>query len=331
MGIGVAGVGKRQIAAMWCTLATLRGVMSGTKKGGKMAKTARWIARAVTDLWDDTILAAETPDGKEDAPTLDLIQTEHIKGLNPLTTLLDKPPLSSTASSKANQKRTLELQAQHTSLVLHLLATSHSILPTSITLPQHTLYPLLQGLLSPVGLVSMTAYTALSETAHALGYALSSRLASFSSHAHFSPLQSNTPTVPSLSIQALQVLRALIRPIGPAIIDRGVVVQALVDILNEILDAVGREDDGTAQEDKREDVGVVEEQGEERWEEFVKRFKERNTNKPENGSLTQPDPVQIQTLSHPVISTFLHLSPRFYSRDGELVDVAPKVERIHSA
>ncbi|KAG8763894.1 hypothetical protein FRC12_008363 [Ceratobasidium sp. 428] len=347
VGVGIAGVGERQIAAMWCALTILRGAVTGNGgargTSGKMAKTARWIGRAVADLWDDaaSLSTSEIPgagETKEDTgQTLDLIQTEHIKGLNPLTTLLDRPSPSSS-SSHTNKKHTHNLQTQHTSLALHLLATSHSILsntPTSITLLQHTLYPLLQGLLSPVGLVNMTAHAALSETAHALGYAsppnmllanfdyalesVSSRLASFSLYAHAQisapfasqPQPSNT-SIPSLSIQALQVLRALIRLIGRAIIDRAydvldecfdrlddyhgyaVVVQALVDVLAEVVDAVGREDEGTARDGEREEVvgEVEEEQGEERWDEFVKWFKERHITKPEKWEFDpdEPDP-----------------------------------------
>ncbi|KAG8740011.1 hypothetical protein FRC10_004851 [Ceratobasidium sp. 414] len=302
-GNGGGGVGERQVAAMWCALTILRGAMSGGKEGrsGRMAKTARWVGQAVADLWGDASRLAASPENpgpgdKEDdpQPTLDLIQTEHIKSFNPLTTLLDRPTPSATSSS--SHRRALELQAQHTSLALHLLSASHSILsnsPSSVTLLQHTLYPLLQGLLSPVGLVSMTAHATLSETAHALGYAsppnmllanfdyalesVSSRLASFSAYTHAqlsTPLpsqnQSNS-SISSLSIQALQVLRALIRLIGRAIIDRAydvldecfdrlddyhgyaVVVQALVDVLGEVVDAVGREDEGVARDGEREE------------------------------------------------------------------------------
>ncbi|KAG8710199.1 hypothetical protein FRC09_000246 [Ceratobasidium sp. 395] len=353
VGVGIAGVGERQVAAMWCALTILRGAVNsnGGAKGtsGKMAKTARWIGRAVADLWDDatTSSTSDIPgagaragagETKEDTgQTLDLVQTEHIKGLNPLTTLLDRPSPSSSSSSYTNKKRTHDLQTQHTSLALHLLATSHSVLsnnPTSITLLQHTLYPLLQGLLSPVGLVNMTAHAALSETAHALGYAsppnmllanfdyalesVSSRLASFSMYAHAQisvPLASQSQphtSIPSLSIQALQVLRALIRLIGRAIIDRAydvldecfdrlddyhgyaVVVQALVDVLAEVVDAVGREDEGTARDEEREEVvgEVEEEKGEERWDEFVKWFKERHIKKLEKWEFDpdEPDP-----------------------------------------
>ncbi|KAG8739155.1 hypothetical protein FRC12_016410 [Ceratobasidium sp. 428] len=353
VGVGIAGVGERQVAAMWCALTILRGAVTGNggAKGtsGKMVKTARWIGRAIADLWDDAASPSTSDipgsgpgpgETKEDTrQTLDLVQTEHIKGLNPLTTLLDRPSPYPT-SSHTNKKRSHDLQTQHTSLALHLLATSHSILsntPTSVTLLQHTLYPLLQGLLSPVGLVNMTAHAALSETAHALGYAsppnmllanfdyalesVSSRLASFSLYAHSqisAPLasqlqpQSNNTTIPSLSIQALQVLRALIRLIGRAIIDRAydvldecfdrlddyhgyaVVVQALVDVLAEVVDAVGREDEGTARDGEREEVvGEAEEEtGEERWDEFVKWFKERHIKKPEKWEFDpdEPDP-----------------------------------------
>ncbi|KAG9095063.1 hypothetical protein FS749_011158 [Ceratobasidium sp. UAMH 11750] len=347
VGVGVnvgdskGSVGERQVAAIWCALAILRGAMSGSKerRSGRIVKTARWVGRAVADLWDDTSRLATPsenpgPEANKDdpQPTLDLIQTEHIKGINSLTTLLDRPTRFASSSSR---KRTLELQAQHTSLALHLLSTSHTILSnssSSVTLLQHTLYPLLQGLLSPVGLVSMTGHAALSETAHALGYAsppnmllanfdyalesVSSRLASFSTYTHAqlsTPLPSqNQPTtsVPSVSIQALQVLRALIRLIGRAIVDRAydvldecfdrlddyhgyaVVVQALVDVLAEVVDAVGREDEGTARDGEREEsLDALEENGEEIWEAFVKWFKERGTKKEKwEFDPNEPDP-----------------------------------------
>ncbi|QRW09047.1 hypothetical protein RhiLY_08046 [Ceratobasidium sp. AG-Ba] len=319
-GVGVESTGERQVAAMWCALTLLRGALSSNRKNAKMVKTAKWIGRAVADLWDDAAVgtdAGEKPSEKE-GEVLDLVPTEHIKGLNPLTTLLDRPAPAS--SSIPGWKRTLELQAQHTSLALQLISTSHVILgtsSTSITLLQHTLYPLLQGLLSPIGLVSSTAHAALTETAHALGYAsppnmllanfdyalesVSSRLAVFSAYTNIPLPAGSQPqsTAPSLSIQALQVLRALIRLIGQAIVDRAydvldecfdrlddyhgysLVVQALIDVLAEVVEAVGREDKGLARENEREER-EPEPSGEEIWQGFKTWFKQRGEKKQED-------------------------------------------------
>lgn len=364
---GEGRVDEVQVAALWCALMILRGAVSRSDSAGsaKIGKTARWVARSVAELWDDDSMAAneggEGGQGGEEAGGGSGVQTlevvEHIKGLNPITTLLDRPGLSSknttSSTGKPTPKRQFDLQTQHTSLSLQLLSTSHIVLsslpsshttktssivqPTnpSITLLQQTLYPLLHALLSPSPLVSSTAHTALAQISHALGYAsppnmllanfdyalesVASRVQSFSSYAvayssgpargAYTSSSSGGESqgsgigvgsnAPSLSIQALHVLRALVRLVGRAIIDRAydvldecfdrldeyhgysAVVQALVEVLGEVVDAVGREDEGTARDGEREDVGEVIESEEERWEGFVEWFKHREDPKKE--------------------------------------------------
>ncbi|KAG9119554.1 hypothetical protein FRC07_005373, partial [Ceratobasidium sp. 392] len=132
---------------------------------------------------------------------------------------------------------------------------------------------------------------------------VSIRLVSFSSYAHFAPVQSSVPTVPSLSIQVLQVLRALICLIGRAIINRA------YDVLNECFDRLNDYHGYVVVVqalDEREDVGAVEEKGEERWQEFVKWFKERNK-KPEKWEIDPTDSDQDPDLEAPSNQQFLAL------------------------
>ncbi|KAF8600833.1 hypothetical protein BDV93DRAFT_608421 [Ceratobasidium sp. AG-I] len=358
-GGGDGRVDEVQVAALWCALMILRGAVA-KGESARIGKCARWVARSVAELWDDDSLSVvgegrgEREEGGEEVgsrvQTLEVV--EHIKGLNPLTTLLDRPGLGTSGnasrSGRPTPKRQFDLQTQHTSLSLQLLSTSHialSSLPSShttsttpsiiqptnpsTTLLQQTLYPLLHALLSPSPLVSSTAHTALSQVSHTLGYATPSnmllanfdyalesvagRVQSFSSYAAYSSASGGRAfgagagegteggrlNAPSLSIQALHVLRALVRLVGRAIIDRAydvldecfdrldeyhgysAVVQALVEVLGEVVDAVGREDEGNAREGEREDVGEVVETEEERWEGFVEWFKHRKDPKEE--------------------------------------------------
>ncbi|CAE6407060.1 unnamed protein product [Rhizoctonia solani] len=297
-----AGVGG-SVAGLWCALWLLRGQQQQQREPSKrLVKATKWIAKTLSEMWDDRFLPP-IPSAGEEREKLEV--TEYIKGLNPLTTLLDRPSPSSTKPNK-------ESRNLHADLAIRLIITCHLILapiPTttyatnpSITLLQHTIYPLLverKGL----GEVSLAlGYARVENMLLAnFDYALESvarRVSVFGVYAagihHSAPTVSAGPVTtfgPSISIQALQTLQTLVHLVGSQIVSRAsdvidecfdrlddfhgyeIVVGALVGVLAEVVNVVGREDDGTARDDEREDVRTGHE--EEGWEGFLKWWRQR--------------------------------------------------------
>ncbi|KAB5592051.1 hypothetical protein CTheo_4503 [Ceratobasidium theobromae] len=258
------GDDEMRVAALWCALMLLRGATKSAPSP-RLTKAARWIITSVAELWDGRFQVANV----EPAPTDDVLQvTEYVKGLDPLTTLLDRP-------TRSKPKPNRQVHLQHASLAIQLLSTSHMALcTTNSPAPlQYTLFPLLVSLVSDAPVLAWTAHTALGQISEALGYAslsnmllanfdyalesVARRISLFSSYATTTPSSS-----PSISIQALQVLECLIRLVGRAIVDRATdvldecfdrlddfhgysaVVCALVGVLAQVVAAIGREDEG---------------------------------------------------------------------------------------
>ncbi|ELU39431.1 hypothetical protein AG1IA_06540 [Rhizoctonia solani AG-1 IA] len=335
-----AGVGG-SVAGLWCALWLLRGqyqeqVQSRKGPSKRLVKATKWIAKTLSEMWDDRFLppSPDPASGAEEAgqERERLEVTEYVKGLNPLTTLLDRPFANSTVRSA----RLEETRNVHAHLAIRLIATCHTILariPTttlstqtypathttnpSVTLLQYTIYPLL------------VENKGLGEVSTALGYAsvenmllanfdyalesVARRVSVFGVYAAgvyrysappSSVPESMSPTVtsgPSVSIQALETLRTLVRLVGSQIVSRAsdvldecfdrlddfhgyeVVVGALVGVLAEVVNVVGKEDDGTARDHERE-TGHGEEnaQGQEQvWEGFLKWWKDRGKEREE--------------------------------------------------
>ncbi|CCO32757.1 hypothetical protein BN14_06820 [Rhizoctonia solani AG-1 IB] len=305
VGAGVAG----SAAGLWCALWLLRGQQQKQRQPSKrLVKAVKWIAKTLSEMWDDRFLPFPTPNSSEEREKLEV--TEYVKGLNPLTTLLDRPSLSSS-SSLSNPKE--ESRHLHADLAVRLIITCHIVLapiPTtthslhpSIHLLQYTIYPLLverKGL----GEVSLAlGYARVENMLLAnFDYALESvamRISVFGVYAagihHSAPSVTTTTSGPSVSIQALQTLRTLVHLVGSQIVSRAsdvidecfdrlddfhgyeVVVGALVGVLAEVVDVVGREDDGTARDGEREDVRI--EQEDQGLDGFLKWWRQRREGK----------------------------------------------------
>ncbi|CUA76396.1 Leucine-rich repeat-containing protein 16C [Rhizoctonia solani] len=280
-----AGVGG-SVAGLWCALCLLDGIRSAPGvPTHRVVKATKWIAKTLAEMWDDQFLPPLVV--QEDKLEL----TEYVKGLNPLTTLLDRP-------RSVPKRDTTKL---HSDLAIRLIVTCHSILtsytptvsssaqhPTyassvttnpSITLLQYTIYPMLVQNRGLNQVSSVLGYARVENMLLAnFDYALEAvarRVSVFGAYAaglHPTPHSSNGP---SISTQALETLRTLVRLVGSEIVSRASdvldqcfdrlddfhgyerVVGALVGVLLEVVEVVGREDDGLARVHEREPVREV--------------------------------------------------------------------------
>ncbi|KAF8753999.1 HEAT repeat protein [Rhizoctonia solani] len=277
-----AGVGG-SVAGLWCALWLLRGHEMDCQDA------ERDVGRSVFAPSPDPASGAE--EAGQERERLEV--TEYVKGLNPLTTLLDRPFANSTVRSA----RLEETRNVHAHLAIRLIATCHTILariPTttlstqtypathttnpSVTLLQYTIYPLL------------VENKGLGEVSTALGYASVENmlLANFDY-----ALESVARRVSVFGVyaagcigilpRALETLRTLVRLVGSQIVSRAsdvldecfdrlddfhgyeVVVGALVGVLAEVT--------GHGEENA---------QGQEQvWEGFLKWWKDRGKEREE--------------------------------------------------
>ncbi|CAE6451546.1 unnamed protein product [Rhizoctonia solani] len=345
-----AGVGG-SVAGLWCALCLLGGIEQPTSR---VIKASKWIARTLAEMWDDQFLPPLAVQEEK------LEVTEYVKGLNPLTTLLDRP-----SPAPKRRKDTSQL---HSDLAIRLIVTCHTILanstptisasinPTyastiatnpSITLLQHTIYPML------------VTNKGLNEVSSALGYAqvenmllanfdyaleaVARRVSVFGVYAAGLEHTSSPESRPSISIQALHTLRTLVHLVGSQIVARASdvidecfdrlddfhgyerVVGALVGVLAEVVEVVGKDDDRCARECEKE----VRTDGYEGWDGFIKWWNARrkkddtwefDLGKEEKEEQPEPDePLPLpptQSLTRQIISrcTYFLTHPSPYIR-----------------
>lgn len=237
---------RRGLAALWCAGRILEGATEAIRKaeetGGqigekqrRLRKVARDLVRCLVELGEDEneedreapLDSAETDahDSISDA----LLPTEYSKGIDALTTLLDRPGPSTTSSKRtyaAVQRPLL------TCLSLALIAQSASILSSSFRpLLLNSLYYLLSHLGSPYALVRTYAEVALTRVAYHVGYASPQNLV-MDNVDYVINVVSQRLTSERLSQAAPLVLISMIRLVGEPI------VPLVHDIVDEIFDAL---------------------------------------------------------------------------------------------
>ncbi|KAH7338969.1 hypothetical protein B0J17DRAFT_717401 [Rhizoctonia solani] len=262
-----AGVGG-SVAGLWCALWLLRGLAQQTPSP-RILKASKWIAKTVAEMWDDQFLPPPPPVVQEEK----LEVVEYVKGLNPLTTLLDRPP---PGPSKVKAKEEARV---HSDLGIRLIVVCHVILagsaptispstnPTyassiavnpSITLLQYTIYPMLvQG----QGLREVSSTLGYAQVENMLlanfDYALEAvarRVSVFGVYAAGAP--NSTHFDPPRRISIVSRASDVIDECFDRLDDfHGYerVVGALVGVLAEVVGVVGREDDGSARDHEREE------------------------------------------------------------------------------
>ena len=235
----------RAASGMWVAQQLLDGISQGQEQGadGRASKAtrkmARQLARVVVEL--DQLDDEEQPedgqdpaqDGSEEQASEALVPVEQMKGLDTLTTLLDRPTGKNPFA--AQETRRLERMAQQTvlnMLGMSALALSSQILGSSFRpLLLTTLYTILADLASPQPLIADCADIALSHVAYNTGYAGVRNLI-LDNTDYIINVVSQRLGPSRLSPTAPLVLIAMIRLVGSDI------VPMVHDIVDEIFDAL---------------------------------------------------------------------------------------------
>jgi len=249
------------VAGLWCAETVLKGITaagtiaSATDKGkgkasplvGAPGKRTRRAVRSIVRLLveqdeneaegpgDHPGTSSERPEGLQvGAQNLadTLLPTEYVKGLSPLSTLLDRPTSRSGTTSSRPAPTPEVVRSLRTIQVLSLLVRSASILSTGFRpLLLHALYHLLSHLSSPVPAVSSAASSALAQIAFQTGYASAQNLVLDNSD-YVINVVSQRLTSQRLDQAAPAVLISMIQLVGAEI------VPLVHDIVDEIFDAL---------------------------------------------------------------------------------------------
>ncbi|CDZ97908.1 Uncharacterized conserved protein [Phaffia rhodozyma] len=258
---------RRSVAGVWVAERLLRGIVSslnnsddpikgiektktGVDKGRRTRKTIRRLVKTLmrmdADQQDEDPTAdnptnssggTEEKNLRADRNLTDMVlKPEYIRGLNPLTTLLDQPshnsstnPGSGSRTSAADRLISQSILSCHS---LSLLAFSAQTLTTSFRpLLLDTTYYLLAHLGSPSVLVQQYASIALDRIAYESGYA-SARNLVFDNVDYVINVVSQRLTSTKLDALAPLVLIEMIRLVGEPI------VPMVHDVVDEIFDAL---------------------------------------------------------------------------------------------
>ncbi|EKM61257.1 uncharacterized protein PHACADRAFT_134689 [Phanerochaete carnosa HHB-10118-sp] len=243
-GVGRASEEAEAAAALWCGTRLLEGIAGVSLEIGqrpqivpkrrRLEKFARWLAKALPELWDDEgrslpsdpepILKTKT-EAQNDEPLV-----EHIKGLTqiraPMQVDFSRP---STAS-----KRHASSPALYRALALQSLAICAGILQTGFThLLLYTLYPVLNALVSDHDYLSSTALATLHYISYCTSYASPANLL-LSNFDYALDAVSRRLNRRWLDVDATRVLVVLVRLVGREVVQKaGDVVEECFDRLDE--------------------------------------------------------------------------------------------------
>ncbi|WVQ98494.1 hypothetical protein IAU59_005620 [Kwoniella sp. CBS 9459] len=239
--------GKRQVdkavSALWVAEKLLNGVAyaQSDEPEGRVSKAtrkmARQIAKAVVSMDEDEDEDDLHEDKEvryaEDSNSETLVPVERTKGIDAITTLLDRKPISS--SYTASETRRLHNQAQRalfTAMSLESITLSARILSSSFRpLLLTTLYLLLSHLPSQHVITREYATIALGQVAYHIGYATPQNMV-IDNVDYVINVVSQRLTYRRLSSTAPLVLIAMIRLVGQEI------VPLVHDVVDEIFDAL---------------------------------------------------------------------------------------------
>lgn len=223
-------------SAVWVSELLLKGVAAAHEGGHApkaVRKMAREVARVLVSMDDEDDEDDEWEGEPEPTESDTLMPVERTKGLDQLTTLLDRNPLPNS-SAKAETRR-LHARAQRVMLSavsLTALSSCAHILGTGFRpLLLHALYVVLAHLSSPHDLVRQFAEVALVRIAYDTGYASAQNLV-LDNVDYVVNVVSQRLTYHRLSAHAPLVLIAMIRLVGAPI------VPLVHDVVDEIFDAL---------------------------------------------------------------------------------------------
>ena len=231
---------SKAVSALWVAQHLFDGIAKGQEESaeGRVSKATRKMARDVTrvvvtmdDMDDDDQEEDDAPVEQDESDAL--VAVERTKGVDTITTLLDRDPLENSYAAK--ETRRLHKQAQRallTALSLSTLSLTSRILSSSFRpLLLNALYTLLSHLTSPHSIIATYAEVALSQVAYDTGYASVQNLI-LDNVDYVINVVSQRLTPSRLSSSAPLVLIAMIRLTGSEI------VPMVHDVIDEIFDAL---------------------------------------------------------------------------------------------
>lgn len=234
---------SKAVSALWVAQLLLDGIAQGQENGpeGRTSKSTRKLAKEMTRI----IVSIEEEEEEEDFEQSEqyqpmdvdddtsLVPVERQRGLDVVTTLLDRPSRPGTRA--AHETKRLQQQAQKAMLsavALSTLSVTSRILSSSFRpLLLTVLYTLLSHLASPDNLVATYAETTLGHVAYNTGYASVQNL-----------LLDNVDYVINVVSQRLNPSR--LSPTAPLVLiamirmTRSEIVPMVHDIVDEIFDAL---------------------------------------------------------------------------------------------
>ncbi|KAG8847466.1 hypothetical protein FRB96_001607 [Tulasnella sp. 330] len=273
----------------------------------RVEKAARSITKSIAELWElnseelegmvtDPVLEDESADRSLTVLGDSLLPTEHRKGFNPLTTLVDTTNQSSGGLHRStNQEHQAYLRRQmatlHSTLALTTISVCASILGSRFPpLLIHALYPILRSLVSSHAILHSTALSALNHVAFVAGYASTSNLL-LSNFDYALDSVSRRLLRRRLDVKATKVLVLLVRLVGKDVVGRagdvveecfdrldefhgyGVIVEGLIAVLTEVVKAAEGEDDPTEKTAHHADPKL--DKGSQKFSQFLNWYKHR--------------------------------------------------------
>ena len=231
----------KAVSALWVAQLLLEGIAQGQEASaeGRASKSLRKMSKEVTRIVvameeEEDDEEEDAPDGHEYADADDrLLPVERHRGLDVVTTLLDRPLRADTSAAKETKR--LKQSAQRvllSAISLSTLSVTSKILSSSFRpLLLTVLYALLSQLASSHNLVATYAETTLGHVAYNCGYASVQNLI-LDNVDYVINVVSQRLTPSRLSSTAPLVLIAMIR------MTRSEIVPMVHDIVDEIFDAL---------------------------------------------------------------------------------------------
>jgi TELO2-interacting protein 1 len=241
-GVGRSRDDSDATAALWCGTRILEGIAGIPLEIGRapqilprrkrLEKFARWLAKALSELWDDEgrSLPTESKENNTSPANDDIPIVERITGLTQIRAPLQVNLSGSTTASK----RSLFSPNLHRALALQSLSVCAGVLQTGFTqLLLYTLYPVLNALVSEHVHLSSTALATLHYITYCTSYASPANLL-LSNFDYALDAVSRRLNRCWLDVDATRVLVVLVRLVGRDVVHKaGDVVEECFDRLDE--------------------------------------------------------------------------------------------------
>lgn len=238
LGVGRGSEDHRAIAALWCGLRILEGVGDVSlqiseshrilPRRKRLDKFSRWLAKALSELWDEKAVAPTRPEPGHNEESNTIV--EHTQGLVEIRSPFEiQRPSATPQARRRSASPTL-----HQALALQGLAVCAGVLQSRfVPLLLHTLYPVLNSLISDSVHLSSSAYATLHYITYCTSYASPANLL-LSNFDYALDAVSRRLSRRWLDVNATRVLAVLVRLVGRDVVQKaGDVVEECFDRLDE--------------------------------------------------------------------------------------------------